>query len=241
MTPVEGSSAVQYAIIGPDAVLNTSLWFADERKKAIVAVRERCKGGLDTSAKIQNNTNMAPLQEATDMQAKSEAEPAEEDSGGALLQPPQGVLGASLSATLGGYLHVSLSSFGPAGDGSLPLPPKPELSAPSTATPEQTSRPSSRKQSETPKKMSKKDQEAQQAMLLQQQRLMEQQRKDEMERLLAEWDRSCKKSLKECKVQQLNLSTMAGLHVKCQVHTEGSSAQVVVHQNFPAKTEGEGV
>lgn len=235
---MEGSSIMQLGIIGPDVVLNTSLRFADERKKAVAAVRERCKGGLDLSPKMQSNTNLDPLQEASSTQAEEGDNPAVEDSGVALMQPPQGVLDGSLSATLRGYLHVSLSSFGPVGDGSLPLPPKPELSVPSS-TPEQTSRPTSRKQSDTPKKLSKKEQEAQQAQLLEQQRLMEQQRKEEFEQLLAAWDKSCSRSLKECKVQQLNLSTVAGLHVKCQVHSEGSSTQVVIHQSYPTKTEGE--
>lgn len=229
---------MQYCIIGPDAILNASLQFTDERKKAVVAVRETCKRAPDLSQKIQSSTNLDPLQEATDMQTEDDKGPTEECSADSLMQPPQGVLCSSLSATLGGYLHVSLSSFGPTGDGSLPIPPKPELSAPSTATPEQTSRPSSRKQSETPKKLSKKDQEAQQAQLLEQQKLMEQQRKQEQERLLAVWEESCSKSLKECKVQELNLSTVAGLHVKCQVHTEESSTQVVIHQDYPTKTEG---
>lgn len=236
---MEGSSTVQFGIIGPDAILNASLQFADERKKAVVAVMERCRKALDLSQKIESSTNSDPLQEAAGMQAVEEDKPAEECSTDTLMQPPQGILGGSLSATVGGYLHVSLSSFGPAGDGSLPMPPKPELSVPSTVTPEQTSRPTSRKQSETPKKLSKKEQEAQQAQLLEQERLLEQQRKEEQKRLLAAWEKSCRRSLKECKVQQLNLSTVAGLHVKCQVHTKENSAKVVIHQSYPTKTEGE--
>ena len=230
---------MQYCIIGPDAILSASLQFTDERKKAVMAVRERCKGAPELSQKIQSSTSLDPLQEAGDTQTKEEdKEPSEDCSADTVMQPPQGVLCSSMSATLGGYLHVSLSSFGPSGDGNLPIPPKPELSIPTTATPEQTSRPSSRKQSETPKKLSKKDQEAQHAQFLEQQRLLEQQRKQEQERLVAAWEKSCSKSLKECKVQELNLSTMAGLHVKCQVHTEESCTQVVIHQDYPAKSEG---
>ena len=104
-----------------------------------------------------------------------------------------------------------------------------------------SSRPGSRKASATPKKMSKKDQEAQQAQLLEQQKQLEQQRREEEERLTALWREKVEKIKAENQVQQLNVSTAAGLHIHCRVVPSpqgGDTPLLSIHQMYPIKTAG---
>ena len=155
-------------------------------------------------------------------------------------QPPPGIKMSSLTAKFGESLNISLSHFGPRGNGQLPfLPEKPSiLLTPPEGTPSSESRPQSR---QTPQKMSKKQMEQQQQML-EQQRLQEEQRMRERAEAQADYNARHSALLRQNKYQQLFATTSYGLHVRLQVDvnidadstlTDGSDGIVVVRQSYP--------
>ena len=163
-------------------------------------------------------------------------------------QPPLGVEFASLSAQFRDSLCVSLSHFGPNGNGTLPFePPKPAilLEPQSPDTSSSDSRPQSR---QTPQKMNKKQMEQQQQLLEQQRQLEEQKRKERAEAQEL-YDRQYSALLRQNKYQQLFVSTPYGLHVHCQVDvelsadpalTDGSDGSIIVKQSYPIQSHNSG-
>lgn len=157
-------------------------------------------------------------------------------------QPPCGVKFASVTAEFSDSLHLSVSHFGPNGNGELPYQPiKPaillEPECPDTAS---DSRPQSR---QTPQKMNKKQLEQQQ-QLLEQQRKLEEQKQKEREEAQKEYNARHSALLRQNKYQQLFASTPYGLHVHCQVSVgpdidptimDGSDGSMTVQQSYPIK------
>ena len=155
-------------------------------------------------------------------------------------QPPPGVKFSSINAQFRDSLCVSLSHFGPRGDGELPFQPeKPEilLEAVPTESAASESRPQSR---QTPQKVSKKQLEQQQ--LLEQQRQLEEQK--ERAEAQANFDARCSALLRQNKYQQLFATTHYGLHVHLQIDidldadpeiTDGSDGRIVVRQSYPSQ------
>lgn len=162
-------------------------------------------------------------------------------------QPPSHLKYAAMCASFKDSLRVSLSHYGPQGNGKLPYSPnKPSiLDVPARQGSASGSRPQSQ-QGSSPQKLSKKQQEQQQ-QLLEQQRLMEEQL--EKERKVAEkvFKEECDKLERHNKYQQLFASTLYGLHVHCQIMvnldanvgiSDGSDGYVVVRQSYPVKSNG---
>ena len=134
-------------------------------------------------------------------------------------QPRQSILFSAIEGSLNNGVTLSVSHYGPVGDGSLPFEPK---SAKQLEKIENQCRPESSKDSRPPSqqagggKVSKKQQEEQQRLLEQQQALEEKLAKEKVEvisRLNEE------KTIIGCqsKYQQLNLTTEQGLHIKCSI------------------------
>lgn len=156
-------------------------------------------------------------------------------------QPPPGIDFSSLTAHLRESLHISVSHFGPNGNGELPFePPKPDILLESATCPDSSadSRPQSR---QTPQKMSKKQMEQQQ-QLLEQQRQLEEQKKKERADAKEKYDARYSALLRQNKYQQLFASTPYGLHIHCQVSvdlnadptiTDGRDGSVIVKQSYP--------
>lgn len=161
-------------------------------------------------------------------------------------QPPPGVAFASLTAEFRDSLYVSVSHFGPQGNGELPFePPRPDILLEPVTHPDSSgdSRPQSR---QTPQKMSKKQMEQQQ-QLLEQQRQLEEQKKRKSAEAKEKYDAQCSALLRQNKYQQLYASTPYGLHIHCQVSvdlnadstlTDGSDGSVIVKQNYPVESQG---
>lgn len=156
-------------------------------------------------------------------------------------QPPPGVDFSSLTAHFRDSLHVSVSHFGPNGNGELPFePPKPDILLEPDTHPDSSadSRPQSR---QTPQKMSKKQMEQQQQLLEQQQKLEEQKKKERAE-AKEKYDARYSALLRQNKYQQLFASTPYGLHIHCQVSvdlsadptiTDGRDGSIIVRQTYP--------
>lgn len=160
-------------------------------------------------------------------------------------QPPPGVKFASLRAKFRDSLNVSVSHFGPKGNGELPFKPrKPEVLL-EPVQPDSTaeSRPQSR---QTPQKLSKKQLEQQQ-QLLEQQRQLEEQRESERKEAHEKYHAQYTALLRQNKYQQLFASTMYGLHIHCRVMIDlnadeslldGSDGSILVKQSYPIKSQG---
>ena len=157
-------------------------------------------------------------------------------------QPPLGVKFSSITAQFRDSLRVSLSQFGPAGNGELPFQPmKPEILLETLTTDGASSSSESRPQSQqTLQKMGKKQME----QLLEQQRQLEEQKKRERAEAQADFDARCSALQRQNKYQQLFASTPYGLHVRLQVDvdleadpdtTDGSDGRIVVSQSYPAQ------
>ncbi|CAI8050625.1 Sperm-associated antigen 17, partial [Geodia barretti] len=157
-------------------------------------------------------------------------------------QPPLGVKFSSITAQFRDSLRVSLSQFGPAGNGELPFQPvKPEILLETVTTDGASSSSESRPQSQqTLQKMGKKQME----QLLEQQRQLEEQKKRERAEAQADFDARCSALQRQNKYQQLFASTPYGLHVRLQVDvdleadpetTDGSDGRIVVSQSYPAQ------
>ena len=157
-------------------------------------------------------------------------------------QPPLGVKFSSITAQFRDSLRISLSQFGPGGNGELPFQPvKPEILLEIVTTDGASSSSESRPQSQqTQQKMGKKQMEQQQ-QLLEQQRQLEEQKRAEAQ---ADFDARCSALQRQNKYQQLFASTPYGLHVHLQVDvdleadpetTDGSDGRIVVRQSYPAQ------
>lgn len=156
-------------------------------------------------------------------------------------QPPPGVDFSSLTAKFRDSLRISVSHFGPKGNGELAFePPKPDILFESATSPDSSadSRPQSR---QTPQKMSKKQMEQQQQLLEQQRQLEEQKKKDKAE-AQEKYDARYSALLRQNKYQHLFANTPYGLHTHCQVSvdlnadptiTDGSDGSVIVRQSYP--------
>ena len=161
-------------------------------------------------------------------------------------QPPPGVEFASLRAEFRDSLAVSVSHFGPKGNGEPPFElHTPEILLEPAVRPDSSvdSRPQSR---QTPQKMNKKQMEQQQ-QLLEQQRKLEEQREKERRMAQETYENQCSALLRHNKYQQLFASTPYGLHVHCQVTidleadpsvTNGSDGSVIVRQSYPIQSQG---
>ena len=162
-------------------------------------------------------------------------------------QPPQSVSFASLQASFQKGLTLTLSHYGPNGNGELPFEPEKPLALqqPSRAQSSSSSRPQSQ-QSTSPQKMSKKQQEQMQQQL-EQQKLLEEQQARERKVLEKKYQQECTAILRHNKYQQLFASTSCGLHSHCQVMvdleadpslTDGSDGHIVIRQSYPVKGSG---
>ena len=158
-------------------------------------------------------------------------------------QPPPGVELASLTAEFRDSLHISVSHFGPQGNGKLPFEPQKPNILLETPDASADSRPQSR---QTPQKMNKKQVEQQQ-QLLEQQRQLEEQKKKERVEAEEKYNAQYSALLRQNKYQQLFASTPYGLHVHCQVSvdlsadstlTDGSDGSFIVKQNYPIQSRG---
>ena len=160
------------------------------------------------------------------------------------LLPPSSVTFSALTATFKDCLTLSMSTYGPNGNGKLSfLPPHPTETQEETTqvTSAVSSRPHSQVQS--PQKMSKKQQE----QLVQQQRLQQEQEEKRKEQLLADYEKKFKSVMRHNKYQQLFASTPFGLHIHCQVMVDlladvsiqdGTDGFILIKQNYPTKKCG---
>lgn len=162
-------------------------------------------------------------------------------------QLPKFLSYASLQASFSDSLTISLSHYGPAGNGSPPYEPKkPEIlqegSTPGSAT---GSRPQSQ-QGTSPPKLTKKQQEQQQ-QLLEQQKLLEQQQAKQRKSAEEKYQKRLNALLRHNKYQQLFASTPYGLHIHCQIMVDlefdpaiqdGSDGFIVIRQTYPYKASG---
>ena len=176
---------------------------------------------------------------------ETDAESKPETAMAVIPQPPPGIKFASLRAKFQDSLNVSVSHFGPKGNGELPFKPlKPEVLL-EPVRPDSTaeSRPQSR---QTPQKLSKKQLEQQQ-QFLEQQRQIEEQRECEKREAHEKYHAQYTALLRQNKYQQLFASTTYGLHIHCRVIvdlnadeslSDGSDGSVVVKQSYPIKSRG---
>ena len=240
--PSGASQATCCSVVGESAVMNLTVVLANAQKAAI----EELKNKLFAPQPDQQSET-PPDKPENGEGAEGEKKVHTEEGVDAnkptpnKLQPPTGIEQATLSASLGEDLHFSISHFGPRGDGSLPLPPEPDLKPTESDGDDQGSRPGSTKQSVTPRKMSKKEQEAYQQQLLEQQKQLEKERKEKKEKMMKEWKKTVEKVTAANQIQQLNLTTESGLHLQCQIlppAQAGGSNQIVVRQKYPTKTTG---
>ena len=162
-------------------------------------------------------------------------------------QPPPSVAFAFLYASFQNSLSLTLSHYGPKGNGEHPYsPPRPnildEASRPNSSL---GSRPQSQ-QGASSQKLSKKQQEQQQ-QLLEQQRLLEEQREKEKKIAKAKFQEQQNTISRHNKYQQLFASMPYGLHVQCQSMvdleadpslSDGSDGYMVVRQSYATKTKG---
>ena len=221
-------------------MLNLMMTSSNPLEKAVEELKNKLK-----APPSQPSTQQGDKSEDTVMKSESQDEPAVEGSSKDTtsensLLPPSGIVQASLSASLGEYVHFSVSRFGPSGDGSVPLPPEPDAKPTQPDTGDQGSRPSSRK-SATPKKMSKKEQEAYQQQLEEQQKQLEKEQRELQEILMKEWRQKCVEITAAHQIQQLSLSASSGLHVQCQILPPKQADcpnQIVIRQSYPIKTAG---
>ena len=159
-------------------------------------------------------------------------------------QPPPGVKFSSITAQFRDSINVSLSHFGPSGNGELPFQPeKPAVLLEPTTTDAASSSDSRPQSRQTPQKMSKKQMEQQQQML-EQQRQLEEQKQRERAEAQEDYDARCSALLRQNKYQQLFASTPYGLHVHLQVDvdldadpaaTDGSDGRIIVRQSYPSQ------
>ena len=156
-------------------------------------------------------------------------------------QPINNVICCGLQASFKESITISLSHFGPDGNGDFPL--KPELPKilreANSAT---SSRPQSQATPPPPQKLSKKQLEQQQQMVEDQKRLEEQRKKAQ-----ADYAEKWNALVTQCKYQQLYASNSCGLHIHCQVfsdphsdptHTNGDDGYIVVRQSYHCKGSG---
>ncbi len=151
-------------------------------------------------------------------------------------QPQESVLFSALEGSLSG-VTLSVSHYGPMGNGNLPVEPK---SAKVLEKLELQCRPESSKDSRPPSqqgggKLSKKQQEEQQKQL-EQQKVLEERLEKEKEDVISKINKE--KALIGCcnTHQQLNLSTEYGLHINCSVMAamgEGETDSYIIKQQAP--------
>ena len=209
----------------------------------MITVSALSNGHLVSCNMIQREVNLM-AEKKTD---RNEENDTEEDGSptvtvvAGIPQPPPGLAFASLTAEFRESLHVSISHFGPKGNGQLPFEPqKPEILL-EPVSPDSDSRPQSR---QTPQKMNKKQLEQQQ-QILEQQRQLEEQKKKERAEAQEAYDAQYSALLRQNKYQQLFASTPYGLHIHCQVNvelstaptlTDGSDGSVIVKQSYPVQS-----
>ena len=119
--PVDARPRRHFSVVGPDIGMSVSLQLTDKKEEMIAALKER-------KTKPTTTGSLAPVQETEGGDGKTEDECEQGDrlsSEGPTL--PSGVQSVLFSAQMGDYIHISTNHFGPNGDRSLPLPPKPEL------------------------------------------------------------------------------------------------------------------
>lgn len=156
-------------------------------------------------------------------------------------QPINNIICCGLQASFKDSVTISLSHFGPDGNGDFPF--KPELSKVlREANSAASSRPQSQATPPPPQKLSKKQLEQQQQILEDQKRLEEQRK-----RAQAEYAEKWNALVTQCKYQQLYASNSCGLHIHCQVfsdphsdptHTNGDDGYIVVRQSYHCKGSG---
>ena len=156
-------------------------------------------------------------------------------------KPIDNVIFCGLQASFKDSLILSLSHFGPDGNGEFSL--KPDLpKVLRDANSATSSRPQSQATPPPPQKLSKKQLEQQQQLLEDQKRLEEQRRKAQIE-YAEKWN----SLVTQCKYQQLYASNSGGLHVNCQVFsdprsdptcTDGHDGHVVIRQSYHCKGSG---
>ena len=229
------------SIVGDSAVLNMTMTSSNPLEKAVEELKTKLKAPPSQASTQQGDkTEDAVMKSESQDEAAVEGSIKDTASEENSLLPPSGVVQASFSASLGEYVHFSVSRFGPSGDGSVPLPPQPDAKPTQLDTSDQGSRPSSRK-SATPKKMSKKEQEAYQQQLNEQQKQLEKEQRELQEILMKEWRQKCVEITAAHQIQQLSLSASSGLHVQCQIlpsKQADSPNQIVIRQSYPIKTAG---
>ena len=185
---------------------------------------------------------------ASDREDNSEQENAAHSPPPAMIpEPPHSVAFASLQASFHNSLTISVSHYGPKGNGKLPYKPtQPEILN-EVIRPESTndSRPQSR-QGTSPQKLSKKQLEQQQ-QLLEQERLLEGQKAEKRKAAMEKYLQQCNDIGRQNKYQQMFLSTPYGLQVHSQVMvdlqadpalTDGSDGYIVIRQSYPIKSSG---
>ena len=196
------------------------------------------RGKKEKAQKVNKNTEQIPQDDA------SKAEPIPPPPPALLSTVPQPIdqiICCGLQASFKDSVTVSLSHFGPEGNGEFPL--KPELpKVLREANSAISSRPQSQATPPPPQKLSKKQLEQQQQMIEDQKRLEEQRKRAQIE-YADKWNSLAM----QCKYQQLFASNSYGLHIHCQVFSDPTSdptcidrdgSYIVVRQTYHCKGSG---
>ncbi len=141
-------------------------------------------------------------------------------------QPRESILFSAIEGSLYNGVTLSISHYGPVGDGSLPFEPK---SAKELEKIDMQCRPESSKDSRPPSqqaggKVSKKQQEEQQR-LLEQQRVLEEKLAKERIEVISRLNEEKTIIGSRSKYQQLNLTTEQGLHINCSIVADPSEGE----------------
>lgn len=175
-----------------------------------------------------------PSNETPDPNQSISPEPKETEIPNPIPQPPESILFSAVEGTLYNGVSLSVSHYGPLGDGSLPVQPKSakileklEQNRPDSS---KDSRPSSQ---QTSGKVSKRQQEEQQKLQEQQKALEEKlakEKEDTISKLRKEREMICCQN----KYQQLNVSTKHGLQITCSMNAdsieENETGAVMIEQ-----------
>ena len=145
-----------------------------------------------------------------------------------LKQPPSTVTLSYLEATIGQGIHLSLSHYGPKGNGCIaevPFSTRQLAHVLSQVPPSESPLAQSRLASSH--KLTKKQQEQQQ-QLLEQQQILEEKLKKEKQRLLKMANKEIEAIHEKYRTQQLYLTTPDGLHIVCFSLTSSSGTKSCV-------------
>ena len=188
-------------------------------------------GNTVTATTVTGETPTQP-----DKPSAEDTQKEESDNADCLPKPHPPVIFSSLQASIADSIRVSVSHYGPGGDGVLPhLPAKPAILEDASSL---DSRPQSNL-APSPQKGSKKQQEQQQ--LLEQQRLLEEKRLQAIETANVKYQQQLRDLAQVNKHQQLFASTVFGLQVHFQIvdSVEGESdANILVKQCYPIHSKG---